>query len=443
MGEVAASVKLKHLLIYAVALAFVVGGVVFSPLSYVTFILFAGIIIFSKDQSLTISLLFFLMPVATIFKPSVGATSFYTYIQLVFIIKQLWIHRFLPRRFFLWWALFVIYVILGMSNAVSDAIKQISIPILYYYCMQDENRKNVDSYIESYTLGVLASSVLGVIKNSIPNLTNYAGTKSNHLGSGIYLERFSGLWGDPNYYSINLMLAFACILYLYTKRKISLVRTVIYFVLIVVFGAMTRSASFILVLAATMVIMVVVLFQSHHGFIGSVSIILIIVAGYLLLSGRLSVFDSSILKLQTSIAQGDVSTGRLDRWSTYINEFIDHPLKLLIGNGVGKFFSFTIPHNTYIDFLDIYGILGTFIFLQSIASVNRPLIKKRSIVNYLPLIIILVMYFTLSMIFYLDLVYQMLLAFMVLYDASDETQETTSEEILPPNSAFWQNVKQV
>lgn len=434
MDKVAASVRLRHFLIYAVALAFVIGGVVYSPLSYIAFVLFSGIIIFCTDQSLTISFLFFLMPFATVFKPYIGATSFYTYIQLVFILKQLWVHRFLPRKFFLWWVLFVLYVILGMSTAVSDAIKQISIPIMYYYCMQDENRKSVDIYIESYTFGVLTSSVLGVIKNSIPNLTNYAGAKSNHLGNGIYLERFSGLWGDPNYYSINLMLAFVCVLYLYTKCKISLARTVIYFALIIVFGAMTRSASFVLVLAATMVFMVVVLFQSHHRLIGFISAVLIIVAGYLLLSGKLSVFDSSILKLQTSIAQGDISTGRIDRWSTYINEFIDHPLKLIIGNGVGKFFSFTVPHNTYIDFLDIYGVLGTFIFLQSIVSVNRLLKKKRNIVNYLPLIIILVMYFTISMIFYLDLVYQMLLAFMVLYDACDDTQMEANERILPVSS---------
>ena len=434
MDKVAASVRLRYFTIYAVALASVIGGVVYSPLSYVTFVLFSGIIVFCTDQSLIISFLFLLMPIATVFKPSVGATSFYTYLQLVFILKQLRVHRILSRRFFLWWVLFVLYVILGMSTAVSDAIKQISIPIMYYYCMQDENRKSVDIYIESYTFGVLTSSVLGVIKNSIPNLTNYAGAKSNHLGNGIYLERFSGLWGDPNYYSINLMLAFVCVLYLYTKCKISLARTVIYFALIIVFGAMTRSASFFFVLAATMVFMVVVLFQSHHRFIGFISAVLIIVAGYLLLSGKLSVFDSSILKLQTSIAQGDISTGRIDRWSTYINEFIDHPLKLIIGNGVGKFFSFTVPHNTYIDFLDIYGVLGTFIFLQSIASVNRSLKKKRSIVNCLPLIIVFVMYFTISMIFYLDFVYQMLLAFMVLYDTCDEKQIQANERILSVDS---------
>ena len=434
MDKVTASVRLRHFLIYTIALAFVIGGVIYSPLSYVTFVLFSGIIVFCTDQSLTISFLFFLMPIATVFKPSVGATSFYTYIQLIFILKQLWVHRFLPRRFFLWWILFALYVILGMSTAVSDAIKQISIPIMYYCCMRDENRKSVDSYIESYTFGVLAASVLGVIKNSIPNLANYVATKSNHLGNGIYLERFSGLWGDPNYYSINLMLAFACVLYLYTKRKIPLARTAIYFALIVVFGTMTRSASFILVLAATMVFTVVVLFQSHHRVIGFISAVLIIVAGYLILSGRLSIFDSSILKLQTSIAQGDISTGRIDRWSTYINEFINHPIKLIIGNGVGRFFSFTVPHNTYIDFLDIYGVLGTFIFLQSIASVNRPLKKKRSIVNHLPLIIIFVMYFTISMIFYLDLVYQILLAFMVLYDVCDDTQMKENERILSVDS---------
>ena len=197
---------------------------------------------------------------------------------------------------------------------------------------------------------------------------------------------------------------------------------------------MTRSASFILVLAVTIVFMIVVLFRSRHRFVGFISAILIIVGGYLLLSGRLTIFNSSILKLQTSIAQGDISTGRIDRWSTYINEFIDRPFKLIIGNGVGKFFSFTVPHNTYIDFLDIYGVLGTFIFLQSISSVNRPLKKKKSIVNCLPLIIVFVMYFTISMIFYLDLVYQMLLAFMVLYDACDDTQMKANERMLSVDS---------
>ena len=86
MDKVAASVRLRYFTIYAVALASVIGGVVYSPLSYVTFVLFSGIIVFCTDQSLIISFLFLLMPIATVFKPSVGATSFYTYLQLVFFL---------------------------------------------------------------------------------------------------------------------------------------------------------------------------------------------------------------------------------------------------------------------------------------------------------------------------------------------------------------------
>lgn len=411
----------NSILIYFIFLLLVIAGVVIRPLSYFAFTIAVAFVILQPDETVNLALLFFLMPIATVFKPSAGSTSFFTYIELVFVLKQLIKKHHLPSKFFFGWFLFSGYVIIGMGSAVTDAIKQIIIPIMIYIGMLPENREKIDNYIELYALGTFFSSVLGLVKGSIPNLSSYVSTKVNHLGSGIYIDRFAGLWGDPNYYSINLMLLFAALLYLYSKKKISLPRISVYYLLIVIFGAMTRSQSFIVVLAVTLVFMIVILFQTHHPFAGIISIAVIAVALFMIVSGRIELFDSVLLRMQTVAGRGDITTGRLDKWSQYFTEFANNPVKLIIGNGVGKGFSFVVPHNTYIDYLDIYGILGTTVYCGSLISINRAYERNNKFVNWLPMLILLAMYAMLSMIFYLDMVFQIMLAAMILYSSEAET----------------------
>ena len=287
--------------------------------------------------------------------------------------------------------------------------------------MQPEIRQKIDNYIELYTLGTILSSFLGLVKGSIPNLSNYVITKVNHLGYGVYIDRFAGLWGDPNYYSVNLMLLIAALLYLYTKRKISLLRAGLYCSLLISFGAMTKSQSFILVLVVTLGFAIVILFQTHHPFAGIATITVIVVSLFMIASGRITLFDTVLLRMQTTVGRGDITTGRMDKWSLYFAEFANNTIKLFLGNGVEKGFSFVVPHNTYIDYLDIYGMLGSAIYCWTLTSIIRVYKRNNKFANWLPMLIILTMYTTLSMIFYLDMAFQIMLAMMILYDNTVKT----------------------
>ena len=112
----------------------------------------------------------------------------------------------------------------------------------------------------------------------------------------------------------------------------------------------------------------------------------------------------------------ELTTERTDLWKMYFLNLIDHPLKMIVGNGFGKGYSFErYPHNTYLDFLDLLGILGTVLFLYAKKCACYNYIKSKNTLNYLPMIVIIIMYFSLSMISHYDMIYHIMISTMIIY----------------------------
>jgi hypothetical protein len=189
----------------------------------------------------------------------------------------------------------------------------------------------------------------------------------------------------------------------------------IYFALIVAFGVQTVSKSFLLLLVALCLLFMISLLQNkkHKEFVivfGCLAVLVFFVA-----TNQIGVFDNLINRIGESFNAGDLTTNRANIWNRYMDYFKENPLSLWFGKGVGASVLGVVPHNTYIDFLYFYGILGTsifiFVFGLSLGSLRK---NKKSIVNFIPLVCVLVNFFFLSYLMYYDLVYILIFVFIVL-----------------------------
>lgn len=402
--------------VFSLILMLIIAGVIVRPITYVAFLLSVIVIVFSKNADI-VTILFFLFPFATIFKLSPGSGSLFTYLEMLAIAKFL-VSKKLSKSIFLGWSFYSLYVVMGMKTAFSDGIKQIILPLLIYYVIKFSQEGNLKKYSEYYIVSMILSSLLGYLQAYIPNLSLFINTKQDHLGYGEYITRFSGLWGDPNYYTVNLILCLVIIIYYQSQKVFSIRKTVSFFVPLVFFGALTGSKTFLLMLAIVAIWMVFVFWKEKRYMLAFSCIMIIIIFVVMLLTNRLPIFDNILTRI--SITKGDISTGRVGLWVQYNNYFLNHPIKLLFGNGLGNGYTFTAPHSIYIDYLDIYGVIGTVLFLYNVILSVYKYRVKISILNFMPLLFIMIMYATLSMIRYLDFGFQISLALVILFDKKEK-----------------------
>lgn len=417
-------IELKKMSVYVSVACIIIGGVVIRPLTLLAFLCCIAIVFFKNSRSELYSFFFFLMPFASIFKLSPGSTSLLTYVLLIFELKLILSERRLPKTFLAAWLLYSIYVIIGMGNAYTDAIKQAMIPVFLFFGMKKECRKYIRTHSLMYTDAVIFSSFVGIFRNQIPNLASFVNLKSARMDSAVYIDRFAGLWGDPNYYTNNLVLAFTLTIYFQIKGEYSFTRALMYYMALTVFGAMTGSKSFLLMLCFVLIVIIVESFKNKRYVLGFTFSVFCAVGIVLVLNGSITAFNTTLERLTSSTSSlSSFTTLRSDLWEKYISAFWEHPFKTIIGNGLGQDYTFTAPHNTIIDYIDLYGIVGSTLF---IIACNVAIIDKgasRHSLNYIPAISLFIMYFSLSMIRFFDYPFQLTLACMLIFKNDMDMEE--------------------
>ena len=392
-------------------------GVPFRPIMFAAVIFCGFAVIFINNPKTVICLMFTWLSFSTIFKFAMGDTSIYTYLQFIVILKFLIMKRKVDTRFFLYWFLLAAYVLIGGIGSLRDSIKFAIIPLMIYVFARETDGKDISRISYYYLLGVFTSTIVSFFRNYISNMSTFVGLKYVNLtftSSGWQrADRLGALWGDPNYYSVHLILAIAILIVWYSQERIKLPLFIVGYSALAVFGGLTGSKSFLIMFAILTVLIVYTVFKNKKYVLGAFFLLLIFIAGMLLLAGYFDVFSTVLKRLSTSENVSDVTTGRLNLWFEYFNIFFSRPVKALFGNGINNGFTLSTPHNTIIDTLDLLGLVGTVIFYiclyLSVSSVWKTIDKKRR--SFLPLIGILGTYMGLSMFFSIDFGFELFLAF--------------------------------
>lgn len=378
------------------------------------FFLVAVLII--KDNN-GVAWLVYLNSFSAIFKLSPNGQSMTIILIMLYVLYSVYQNHELSRTFVIRLIMFGVIVLASSASNydIARIVKFFFGIIFVYYALSHISIKksNVWTVLKYYIWGVVISSAVayaGIINNS----SAYFVEKT--LGYvDAYQSRFAGMYSDPNYYVVNIIIAICLLEILGINEKISKIYEYGLLMVLVLFSFLTLSKSAIIMLVIPIFMIIIYCFQIKDykkliGVLGLLAIVLMII------------FSLNIPQLATILGRfsgatdiNSLTTGRFDIWNSYFDYFNANVEKFIFGSGVGAtLVNNRAAHNTYIDFVFYFGVIGSLLFIYLIAYFNkREYMWKRSVINYSVYFSITLAYMALSETFYFDFPIHILLAAIV------------------------------
>lgn len=407
----------KTMLTVMLGFVFITTGVIVRPVMYIAALFVVVSIILTKSIEELCCLLFGWMNVATIFKLSPQSTSLFTYIELLCVVLLLIRTRRIDGKFLVSWMLYSIYLLLGVGTQYGVFLKVTIVPLMLYFIVRSVSELGVKRLSTYYVLGVFIQSFLGLFKLYIPNMSNFVISKATNISysvAGGYTqeERFSGLAGDPNYYSIFLILSLAVCIYYFVNDQLKEKHFYLIAGFIAIFGGLTGSKTFVLMFVIAIIFLFFALIQRRQYRRMGIFVILGIVGGILIFSGIVNIFSLVIQRINSGTI--DLTTGRIAIWKEYIQLLSGDVKMLLLGNGIGGGYPGHVAHNFYLDCLIICGVAGSILFISTLSLAVGRLERTNDFSRKIPLIMLLMLYFSLSMFFQYELTFQVAIVVLIL-----------------------------
>lgn len=361
--------------------------------------------------------LFYIMPMAGIFKLGPGSSSLFTYLELLYIVwhlmrKRLWITK--GELMALFFAAYI--VVTGnvhTSLNVVRAVKLVSNLMLLGYLTELDPEKDHRQLFLFYVAGVIVSSLMRFADSTAFPIAQYAAETLERY-EDTYVVRFSGLYGDPNYYSVNVIIAMCLTLVLYKRKELSLVQTVGLNIPLVIFVGLTGSKSGFLMLVLPLALIMYICVKNKN-YVALASCILVLAgAAFLVFSGRLASFEYILYRLGRNTSNADAfTTGRIGLWRNYMQYLAENPVWSLVGcGGMTVLFGDHGPHNTYIDLIFQFGVVGTGLYLTTMYFLikKHSRVLSRNKVNFSIWAVVIIMYMFLSELQSYDMAFHIALA---------------------------------
>lgn len=210
------------------------------------------------------------------------------------------------------------------------------------------------------TWGVLLASMVGYFFAENGNFSQYITVDTNYIGEEI-VSRFSGVNGDPNYYSALVIFAIASNFFHFIHQP--RVSHIVYASVLMAFGILSLSKMFLLLLAITLLLFLLGWIRTKGGLStkGIASIFLmavgVLVGGYFILNSE-SV-QLILARMGASSDLDELTTGRSDTWLEYIKEIFGSLEYFLFGiNQNSKIAGIHLTHNTFLQIWWKIGLIG-------------------------------------------------------------------------------------
>ncbi len=401
--------------------------------------LIMGLMLVFCDKETNLLQIFFVMPLANIFKLSPDAQSFFTIVILVYVV----LHLVLPRKATFIVILFAIYVVIGQLLSgelyLFRAIKFIFNFLFLSSVLNDRVEVRDKEIYLSYIVGNLFSSIFGLLDSSYFKIENYIGVAEfGDPDSGELVTRFTGLYADPNYYTVGIIVSLCLVVVLLHRKEISGLFCIITSVSFIYFLILTYSKSAIIMLALPFFVVLYSFRKKGNYFSIVILLALLIVAVIMVFTGKIDALDIVIERfLNSETTEGvdidSLTTGRLSLWIMYSEHLLENIEIGFFGSGIGSAVLGRPSHNTYIDIIYYLGAFGgvlLFAILIAISEQSRKVAIKRNIMNYSVIMCIVIMYFFLSELFYFDPPFHIYLAITVLNTPMNSLNTAAEEKDL-------------
>ncbi len=422
--------------ISAALAALILLGTYRSVFSLAAFLICGFMIVFCDRES-TLLQMFFIMPMANIFRISPTTQSFLTILLLAYVV----LHLVLPRKATLLVVLFAAYVVIGELVGgefnLFRTIKLICNVLFLSSILNSEVKIRHKEIFLSYIIGNIVASFFKLADSSVFKISSYINSESiGNINSDNFAIRFSGLYSDPNYYAVGLIISLCLLIVLYHRKEIQFYFAAVLAAPIVYFLIITYSKSAALMLVVTAVFLVYSFVRRRNyaaaAFLAVASVVVVVLA----FSGKIPFLQTVVNRFLESDSSdiSSLTTGRFDLWVTYIKYLIQNIAVGIFGGSItAELIAHHGSHNTYIEVIYYLGIVGGSLLLLTLRSIlsQSVIVKhKKNFLNYSVILCICIMYFFLGELFYFDPPFQIMLAFMVLNLPLYENGESEAKKII-------------
>ena len=308
-----------------------------------------------RDQAFP--LLLFFLPWSALLKLSPGGKSFYTIALLLvcgiqFIRCKLSVNSLCLLSAIVIFALTITSKLLDGSG-LSFAYLMFLVMLVLFPNMRQE-KLNFPTLSIFFSLGILLAALSARSFADFPAISRYI---TVHSGEGVL--RYSGFYGDANFYSAHISAAISALALLILKEERHFYRLSCGAMLLALFycGSLAASKAFFLTLFFVFLLWIPLVFRKRSiGFKFSalfcliLSVICIIAFGWL---------DTLFFRLQNISDLSSLTTGRSELWLDYLRNLMNEPKVFLLGVGLsgGKLYGVS-SHNTILQILYQLGLLG-------------------------------------------------------------------------------------
>ena len=390
------------------------------PILTLVALAFGVFVMFQNDEDSSLAFLIFIMPMATIFKLSITSPAFFTYLELFFVLMHFFRKRLRMDTLEVYILIFGAYLaVCQFANGGIDinvTIKFVAHLYILYIASNMDLNKHYKTYLFLYVFGVIVSSIIANMDPFLP-VKNYV-IPEGYYNAGEYIGRFTGLYKDPNYYCINVIISLCILVLLFAKADISLLSMLMLAAPLFYFAIATVSKSAILMIVIPIIFFLYASAKRKKYGLLIVAGIAFIVTLQMALENRIPALETIMTRLLNSTRDIDsFTTHRMDLWKMYFDFFSDNPLHNVFGSSINKYtLNGAAPHNTYIDMIYQLGIVGSSFLLLLIFKIiqNKSIFIKRGFVNYGVLLCVLIMYGMLSELQYFDPPFHLIMIYITL-----------------------------
>lgn len=395
---------------------------VFSSIfSLAAFAMFLVVVFFMPIRK-SIVILFALMPFANLFKISTGSTSFLTLCEILVVVIL-----FFKRKTTKPGALFAALVLLGFILVMSISsfsltpILKLGINLFFIiYAIPFVTKEDIKNVAYMLSIGIVIMLVLSnnasyfsMVEPYLEDL-NYLIDSTGHATTQV---RMGGFLGDPNYCAILIIMDISLLSVLYYYKDIKFEFWILLAVLVPL-GFLTYSKSYFLAIALLLVMLIIFVIFPKSKALGLFVTLLFGILVALVISGKFAMINTILERFEV----GDITSGRDDLnadYIRYINENID---VFFFGEGIAvdRFVGAkNNVHNLYIETLFNIGFIGSILFYTTIIlclkhSSKDGIKPKRKIVNFIPLIFLVVLFYFLAGLRRYELPFYILIAYFAL-----------------------------
>ena len=356
------------ILAFGLCITQIIGSTILILACLAVFMLFVG---WTCAKDVTLPVLLFFLPWSQILKTGPDAFSFFTFALVLIcaisvVKKRLWFKRYHLVAGILLLMLTLFSKLLDGSFLAFDYIAFMMLIFLFPVVKEEWKAEKYDFFETEFffSAGVVMAALCAKQFSVYPNIAKYI-----NIHSYLNIIRMSGFYGDPNFYTAQILAALSgCLIAILkepNRRRVTAAS--ILAVVLIYCGFLSGSKSFALI--ATMIVLMwfveLVRMRGKSGrkavmIIGGV-IVALFIATSALFSGLIEVL---VTRFSFSKDLSSFTTGRVELWVRYLEEIFNSAKILLLGKGFTNVkVDERAPHNTIIQAVFQFGIIGVIVLI--------------------------------------------------------------------------------